>query len=300
MLQHCHRIHQREGSDLTEEDVAYNDRGQRFLHIMNRLRDCTWTEEDYYWLCKRKMNQLPLAERTNFVDAPVIMEFRKERDESDPHDSCESYNRRHLYPLAKEAGVPVARIVSFHEGVPEDDAAKMSEELFSGLIYVLELCEGAPIIYTHNLWVAAGLMNGTRGTIRAIVYRRGGRPDHDVPSKRLPGVILAECPDYCGDSFFDTDQYPERSKWVPFFPRTLGLEDDNTVTRTQYALVLAWALTPWKAQGMSLKKVEVKIGSAASRPGVVFTTLTRCTHPDGLVINDDFPVMFIFQKQKKT
>ena len=39
MLQHCHRIHQREGSDLTEEDVAYNDRGQRFLHITNRLRD---------------------------------------------------------------------------------------------------------------------------------------------------------------------------------------------------------------------------------------------------------------------
>jgi len=83
------------------------------------------------------------------------------------------------------------------------------------------------------------------------------------------------------------------------FPRTLNLEDDNTVTRTQYALVLAWALTPWKAQGMSLKKVEVKIGSAASRPGVAFTTLTRCTHPDGLAINDDFRVMSTFQKQKK-
>ena len=73
------------------------------------------------------MGQLPLAERAHFVDAPVIMEFRKERDESDPHDSCESYNRRHLYLLAKEAGVPVARIVSFHEGVSEDDAAKMTE-----------------------------------------------------------------------------------------------------------------------------------------------------------------------------
>ena len=79
MLQRCHRIHRREGSDLTEEDVAYNERGNRFLSIMNRLRDCAWTEEDYYWLCKRNISQLSLAERANFVDAPVVMEFRKER-----------------------------------------------------------------------------------------------------------------------------------------------------------------------------------------------------------------------------
>ena len=62
VLQQCHRIHQRAG-DLTEADVAYNERGQRFLAILCRLRDCAWTEEDYYWLCKRKKSQLGLRER---------------------------------------------------------------------------------------------------------------------------------------------------------------------------------------------------------------------------------------------
>ena len=80
----------------------------------------------------------------------------------------------------------------------------MPEELFSGLPAVVELCEGAPIIYTHNLWVSAGLMNGTRGIVRAIVYRKGGRPDHVLPHRRLPAVLLVECDEFAGAPFFDT------------------------------------------------------------------------------------------------
>ena len=127
------------------------------------------------------MSQLSLTARAAFQDAPVIMEFRKEREDEDPHSSCDSYNRRHLYLLAKQNDVPVARISAAHVGVDEAEGAGVPEELFSGLPAVVELCEGAPIIYTHNLWVSAGLMNGTRGVVRAMVYRKGGRPDHEVP-----------------------------------------------------------------------------------------------------------------------
>ena len=142
-------------------------------------------------------------------------------------------------------------------------------------------------------------MNGTRGTIRAIVYRKGDRPDHDDPQRRLPHVILAECPKYSGQSFFDVELHPERRYWVPFFPREVSLEDDKAVRRTQYSLTLAWALTPWKAQGMTLERLVVKLGEAAGRPGVAFVALTRATHPDGLAL-DDFPAMSVFQRQKKT
>ena len=195
------------------------------------------------------------------------MEFRKEREDEDPTGSCEAYNRRHLYMLAKETDVPVARIQAAHEGIDDEEGAALPEELFSGLTSVLEICEGAPIIYTHNLWVSAGLMNGTRGIIRAIVYRDGGRPDHVLPHKRLPAVVVVECPDYAGEPFFDEHLFPFRKKWVPFFPRTLDMENEP-VSRTQMSLTLAWALTPWKAQGMSLEKVHVKIGAAASRPAL--------------------------------
>mgnify|MGYP005714938049 CR=1 FL=1 len=76
------------------------------------------------------------------------------------------------------------------------------------------------------------------------------------------------------------------------------MENDRTIARTQYSIVLAWALTPWKAQGMSLDKVVVKLGAAASKPGVAFVALTRARHPDGLAL-DEFPAMSVFQRQKK-
>ena len=121
-------------------------------------------------------------------------------------------------------------------------------------------------------------MNGTRGDTRAIVYRNGDRPDHENPRRRLPHVILIGCPQYSGAPFFDMKKYPERRCWVPFFPRDAAEENNSGVKRTQYALTLAWALTPWKAQGMTLECLVVKLGEAAARPCVAFVALTRATH----------------------
>ena len=131
--------------------------------------------------------------------------------------------------------------------------------LFGGLVNELELSEGARVLSTSNVWVSAGIMNGTAGTVRAIVYRRGDRPDHEDVRRRQPHVILVECPQFTGAPFFDESKYPERRQWVPFFPREAKEEHDNAITRTQYALTLAWALTPWKAQGMTLERLIVRL-----------------------------------------
>ena len=294
ILQRSHRVHRLVGDDLTAEQEAYNARGQRYLDIMARLRDCTWTEDDYYTLCRRKLGHLSFAERATFVDAPRIMEFRRERSDDLAPDTCEAFNRRLLYALAKESGDPVASLSACHDGIDQDEGLSYADEVFAGLPATLELCEGAPVILTHNLWVSAGLINGTRGTVRAIVYRDGRRPDHPNPACRLPDAVLVERPSYAGVPFFSE---PPRSKWVPFFPRQAHLEDDRRVTRSQYPFVLAWALTIWKAQGMSLEKVVVHLGKAAMRPGVAFVALTRARHPDGLALDDSFPVMSTFQKQ---
>ena len=48
ILQQCHRLTFKEGKDLKPEEKAFNDRAQRFLEVVTRLRDCKWTPEDYY------------------------------------------------------------------------------------------------------------------------------------------------------------------------------------------------------------------------------------------------------------
>ena len=298
ILQYCHRVHRRSGEGLTAEDEAYNARGRRFLEVMGRLRDCEWTEADYWWLCERKLSKLPPTERAAFAEAPLIMEFRKDRGLADEdHDSCDAYNRRKLCALATEER-PVAKFTACYTGVDSVEGGSFDDELFGGLPHTLELCEGAPVIYLHNLWVSAGLMNGTRGVVRAIVYRNGDRPDHTDVRRQLPAVVLVECPSYAGAAFFDTAVFPERRRWIPFFPREIRLETDGGVARSQMALTLAWALTPWKAQGMTLDKVVVNLGSAASKPGVAFVALTRARHYDGLALDDTFPDMHTFQKQR--
>ena len=299
ILQFCHRVHRLTGDALTADDKAYNERGRHFLEVMGRLRDCEWTEEDYYWLCNRKLSKLSPTEKAAFAEAPLIMEFRKDRGLADEDlDSCDAYNRRKLRTLATEE-LPIAKFTASYTGVDSVEGATFDDELFGGLPHTLELCEGAPVIYLHNLWVSAGLMNGTRGVARAIVYRSGDRPDHTDVRRQLPAVVLVECASYAGESFFDKVAFPERRQWIPYFPRELRLETDGGIARSQFALTLAWALTPWKAQGMTLDKVVVNLGNAASKPGVAFVALTRARHYDGLALDETFPAMSVFQKQRQ-
>ena len=296
ILQFCHRVHRRVGEGLSAEDDAYNQRGRRFLEVMGRLRDCEWTREDYEWLCERKLGRLPPTAKAAFAEAPLIMEFRKETGDED-RDSCDAYNRRKLRALATEEN-PIAKFAAQYTGVDSIEGSTFDDEAFNNLPHTLELCEGAPVLYLHNLWVSAGLMNGTRGIVRAIVYRHGNRPDHHDATKQLPAAVLVECAAYAGAPFFDVARFPERRQWIPYFPKEIRLENDSGISRSQFALTLAWALTPWKAQGMSLEKVVVNLGNAASKPGVAFVALTRARHYDGLALDDTFPDMLTFHRQK--
>jgi len=148
------------------------------------------------------------------------MEFRKDRPEaSDERDSCDAYNRRKLHSLATDTQ-PIAKCNASYCGVGLAEGSGYDDELFNGLPHILELCEGAPVIYLHNLWVQAGLMNGTRGIVRAIVYRDANRPDHADALRRLPAAVLVECPTYASEPFFDVERFPERQQWIPFSRET--------------------------------------------------------------------------------
>ena len=91
---------------------------------------------------------------------------------------------------------------------------------------------------------------------------------------------------------------PRACRFVPIFRSSvstkLGGEDD--VTRQQFPLVLAWALTHWKAQGMTLRRVRIRIGAkTAGTPGIGFVAVTRVKHPSHLVFEQDLPAFENFQ-----
>ena len=75
----------------------------------------------------------------------------------------------------------------------------------------------------------------------------------------------------------------------------------ENVIREQYPLTLAWALTHWKAQGMTLDRVKVQLSDrTAGVPGIAFFASTRVRHPWDIVFEKDLLAMEHFMKARKT
>ena len=153
---------------------------------------------------------------------------------------------------------------------------KIDESRFNGLAPHLELCEGARVILIHNLAVEFGLMNGTQGIVQQIVFAKGYHPRHEDPKYRMPEAIVIDFPKYAGPTFFDD---PDRKTWVPILTREKEDGNKQSIMRRQFPLVLGWAMTPWKAQGMTLDRAIVRLTRAATSPGVACVALSRVRHP---------------------
>ena len=126
---------------------------------------------------------------------------------------------------------------------------------------------------TRNVNYAKGLANGTRGKVVGIVYGTGG-------IGTFPEAIVVDFPDYDGERHGTF--YKGEPTWVPILPMT-SLKEGSRLTREQFPLAAAYALTVNKAQGLTLKEGVVihlaggsrKYGNPASKHGLPFVAWTR-------------------------
>ena len=117
---------------------------------------------------------------------------------------------------------------------------------------------GAPVILIQNVDVEAGLYNGAQGT----VVRFDTAPITRVvyPVVRFDSCVFSAIP-------------------VAFKVRA----GKKVLTRTQIPLALAFAFSIHKAQGMTLRRVEVDVGRAWEA-GQVYTAFSRAVSLDGLFV----------------
>ena len=70
---------------------------------------------------------------------------------------------------------------------------------------------------------------------------------------------------------------------MPIFRQRVSSTAEESVWRENYPLTLAWALTHWKAQGMTLDRVRVHLSErTAGVAGIGFVACTRVRHSVGL------------------
>ena len=323
ILREVHRVERKMAGLSAEEAERYRDEADRFLEVLGRLADLRWDpQKDWPFLQSRNrsiLRRTPEGRREleEFEGAPILVDTRKKGNAG--IDGALELNLERLAQVAAKKKVPIATCRAYHgyKGARGDvKAQNIDGDEFQGLPNELHLCEGARVILTHNDWVEAGLMNGAAGVVRGFIWPQGGDPNSADEQKQAPLCVVVEFDDV--DLGRDAEGKPrtfspdvtlgfdkrgkERSlKCVPIFRQEVDAANVEHVKRSQFPLTLAWALTHWKAQGMTLDRVRIRLSTKTARQaGIGFVAMSRVKHVRHLIFEDDLPEWDVFQEAQWT
>lgn len=231
----------------------------RFSDFLNRLRDGANTHDDWRYLINNcSQHSMPRERWSEFVDATHLYCTNKE------------VFARNIECL-KNLGKPILRINAKHTG----RGGNFSHSIAKGLEKLLYLSVDSKVLLTSNLWVSAGLVNGSSGTVVDICFKGDEKPPD------LPHCIVVDFgSSYRGPPLFLPDD-GSRKGWVPIFPETVEWSstcngDAQCSSRTMFPLRLCYAWTIWKAQGQTIRnKIIVSLGKTEKEHGLTYTAFSR-------------------------
>lgn len=240
-----------------------------FESFLVRLRDGNCTHDDWKkvkQICSNgSMSQSEWIKR-GFADKNVSHIFFT-------NAAVNEHNKR----LLLMQNQPIARIEAQHD---LKEGRNLADDNFWGLQLALYLCVNAMVTLQINLCLAAGLVNGTEGLVKDIVYDDSS--DGSDPT-RLPKFVMVDFGSkYTGPSFFPDDT--SRRGWVPISPfkETCGKQKGPDrwieLSREMLPLRLSWAMTAWKSQGQTfLNNIILDLGSKEVEHGVTYVVFSRGT-----------------------
>ena len=319
VLRQVHRYTETKEGLPQDVQEKYKQDAERFQRVMKGMADCDpalFTKEDHAWLSgfNRSVLQQTEAGRRHLrlfdggdggKSAPLLMDGRK--DTVSGAIGANKINVMKLERLSASRKVPILPLRAYHDKPREGDGSEVKADQldaddFRGIVNELLVCEGARVLLTQNLWVEAGLMNGALGHVVGYMWPEGGDPHSKDPTLRSPLCVFVEFDDVKlgeGRSFFPDD--PRRRNWVPIFRQKVSSTVQENVYRENYPLQLAWAMTHWKAQGMTLDRVRIHLSErSAAIPGIAFVACTRVRHPWDLVFEEDLPAYEHFMRARRT
>ena len=233
---------------------AGSDRGSKvFRCFLQNVRNGTCTRVDYNLIRTRMRSVVSKAELATFRNASRIFAKRK---------PAALWNLDALKKLEK----PIIRIEAKHN--KNCKSARQGTFRDYGVDSTLYLAEGAFVALTVNLCTERGLTNGATGKVIAIIYK------DCIDPPALPSCIVVQ---------FDHLNFPEFPGSVAITPYSARWK---SFTRTQFSLILAWAITIHKSQGMTLAKVVIDTCQATFAVGILYTALTRVRSLHDIIIDD--------------
>ena len=155
-----------------------------------------------------------------------------------------------------------------------------------GLPAELHLAVGAKVMLTVNVDVSDGLVNGARGTVEAIIQM--------VATNEFSLVLIKFDHPRVGATAIAKSHYRDQHRGAVPISRheavfNIGRNKTVEVSRRQFPLVLAWATTIHKVQGLTLDQIVVDMKGHAFSAGQAYVAFSRVKSLEGLFIKNFNP-----------
>jgi ATP-dependent DNA helicase PIF1 len=250
-----------------------------FRQALEELRRAKVSVSSWELLTSRCAIKLPPAKVEAFDNALRIFPIKAQVDE---------YNHRHLLGLRKA----VVQVNTKHEGA---GAERVESSNAGNLIKRLPLCVGCRVMLTRNLWANVGLVNGAQGTVYDISWAEGANVLEDPPQ-----VIMVTFDNYTGPPFLlpGGEELRDGAKLVVPILRVrqefvLGA---GTGYREQFPLLVCYAITVHKSQGVTLDKVVYDVSAPEFASGLSYVAVSRVKTLDGLMFESPFDRSRIYRE----
>ena len=218
--------------------------------LIDRIRDGKCRLSDY---------QLCVSRMSNSLNNEDIERAKKALYIIYNNDNVDKYNSAKM----EEMNQPIFCINAKHSGAGAKNAKSND---MGGLSTFLLICKNARVMIKCNLWKEQGIVNGSLGYIRYIIY------DENVYPPNLPACVVIEL-----DEPYDGPHLPDKPRHVAICPvSNSGLASDGTyIERIQLPICLAWAITIYKVQGMTLDSCRVNLGNSERAYGSTNVAVSR-------------------------
>jgi hypothetical protein len=200
-----------------------------------------------------------------------------------------TYNHDHMVDLDSA----VIQVNASHQG---RGAEKAESRDAGNLSKSFPICVGCRVMLTRNLWCDAGLVNGAQGTVYDISWAEGSETNEDPPQ-----VIMVGFDKYNGPPFDAEGQILRDADGKLVVPILRVRQDfvfkGNTCYREQFPLIISYAITVHKSQGVTLDKVVCDISMPEFASGLSYVAVSRVSKLEGLMFEAPFDRSRVYREE---
>ena len=226
-------------NNFTLHELIENKRQSKdftYAQLLNRIRTGQHTDSDI------KMLQTRLVTKsTNTAHMLHIYPYKEDRDKHNKQCISELVCSDHIHTIPAIHDAP-------DSDIPDDD------QKCAGIPRTLTLAVNVRVMLIRNLDTQNGLVNGAQGTVHSIEWAN--------PSGKVSDTEMPVCVNVLFDDPGRITKMTNGNSPIGITPITVRFLGKNFkyITRTQIPLVLAFATTVHKIQGLTLSQALIDLG----------------------------------------